>query len=363
MSAISPKLTIDLNAIQNNYRLLDSKSAASCETAASVKASAYGLGANRVVPALYDAGARSFFIATLEEGIELRQILPDARLFILNGFSEKDGATYLAHNLIPVLNDLSEIKSYQSLARNQNQKLSCLIHFDTGMSRLGLDRKDTQNLIEDKSVMDGLDLLYVMTHFASAEEQDNPLNEKQKQRFDDIAKHFPNAKKSLSNSGGIFLGQEYHNDLARAGIALYGGAPVDGKPNPMNAVVTLNAPILQIRNVKKGDGIGYNSTYKFEQDGHAAVLGLGYADGLLRSLSNSANLYWNGKPLPIRGRISMDLTICDITHLAENDRPTKSDMIEIIGKNQTIDQIAKSAGTISYEILTALGNRYNRNYV
>ena len=363
MSAISPVLSINLAALKENYKLLDRMSAAACETACCVKASAYGLGAKRAVPALYDAGARSFFIATIEEGVELRNLLPAARLFILNGFSHKDGKKYIEHHLIPVLNDLSEIKAYQALAQQTEEKLPAIIHFDTGMSRLGLDREDTRALIAEKSFMSGLHILYVMTHFASAEEQDNPLNQKQKQTFDEIAAHFPDAQKCLSNSGGIFLGQGYHNDLTRAGIALYGGAPMDAKPNPMNPVVTLEAPILQNRSVKKGDGIGYNSTYTFDKDGHVAVLGFGYADGFLRSLSNSGNLYWNGKPLPIRGRVSMDLTICDITHLPENERPQKGNMLEIIGENQPIDQIAKSAGTISYEILTALGNRYIRNYI
>lgn len=363
MSAISPILTINLAALQDNYKLLDRMSAATCETACSVKANAYGLGVNRVVPALYEAGARSFFIATIEEGIELRKLLPAAQLLILNGFSHKDGENYIKHHLIPVLNDLSEIKAYQALAQEIGEKLPAIIHFDTGMSRLGLDHEDTHKLIADQSVINGLHILYVMTHFASAEEQDNPLSQKQKQTFDKIAAHFPDAQKCLSNSGGIFLGQDYHNDLTRAGIALYGGAPMHGKPNPMNAVITLNAPILQIRSVKKGDGIGYNATYRFDKDGHVAVLGLGYADGILRSLSNSGNFYWNGEPLPIRGRVSMDLTICDITHLHEKDRPKKGDMLEIIGENQPIDHIAKSAGTISYEILTALGNRYIRNYI
>ncbi len=350
--ALSGELTINLGAIAQNYQTIDNISANSCETAVCVKADAYGLGIIHVAPALYRAGAQRFFVANLDEGIELRGIISSANIYILNGFYNPERYAYREYNLIPVLNSLSEIASYKAFAYEADTKLPAIIHFDTGMNRLGLPSYEAEILCADKSLIDGIDLQYIMSHFSSSEEKDSPLNAQQYQIFSKIRKHFKSVKASLCNSGGVLLSPDYHMDLTRIGIALYN-----------DNVVSLGAPVLQIKSVKKGEAAGYNGTYIFEKDTNIATIAIGYADGILRSLENGGALYWNGYRLPIRGRVSMDLVICDLSEVPEEGYPDIGDVVEIIGKNQSVDDLAKSAGTISYEILTSLGSRYKRSYI
>lgn len=356
MSALSGELTIDLGAIRRNYKILDDRVGVSCETAPSVKANAYRLGAAQVVPALYEAGARSFFVATIDEGLELRALLPDIEIYILNGFFEVAREVYQAHGLIPVLNSLHDIKTYGRGA--------ALLHFDTGMNRLGIPADEADMITSDLSILDDIDVRCVMSHFVSSEESQNPMNAEQFARFQTIMTHLPDTKFSMCNSGGVFLSPDYHLDMARPGIALYGGHPTDSAAeNPMNPVVSLSVPVLQIHAVKKGETAAYNGTHRFHKDGHVAVMSIGYADGLFRAISNEGALYWKGYKLPIRGRVSMDLVICDLEAIPEAEFPKVGDLVEVIGVHQTIDDLAQSAGTISYEILTALGARYKRIYV
>lgn len=355
-------LQIDLGALRQNYQLLNSKTADMCETAAVVKANAYGLGVAPISKALYEAGARSFFVASLEEGLELRTVLPDVRIFILNGFCMAQGAAYKHYNLVPVLNTIAEIKSYNDMA--DSQLLPAIIHIDTAMNRLGLSADDVAYLKDKHEYMSGLDILFVMSHFTSSEVYDHPSNRVQRERFDEYSAVFGIAKKSLCNSGGIFLGRDYHYDLIRPGIALYGGHPSDSLPvNPMSQLVELSVPVLQIRHAEKGQSAGYNETYRFPEKSMLAVVSLGYADGVLRSLSNAGSLYYRGYELPIRGRVSMDLIICDLSNMPAQMYPREGDMLELLGRHQTIDDVARAAGTISYEVLTSLGQRYHRSYI
>ncbi len=356
-------LTIDLKAIQANYRMLDNLSHNDCKTAISIKADAYGLGAGYVAPALYDVGARNFFVATIDEGIKLRGVLQQAKIYILNGFMACDKSIYIEYNLIPILNSLEKIKLYQDLTLSLSHELHAVIHFDTGINRLGLPAYEAEILYNDPSLLNGINLKYVMSHFSSSDEKDNPANEDQYQQFLKITQKFKGVKKSLCNSGGVFLSKKYHMDLTRTGIALYGGNPTPYMKNKMQAVVSLKAPVLQVKNVKKGEKSGYNGTHRFDSDSRIAIISIGYADGLLRSLSNVGFFYYKGYKMPIRGRISMDVVICDLSDIPNNCNIKVGDMVEIIGKDQSLDDLAKSAGTIPYEILTSLGNRYMRSYI
>ncbi len=364
MGALSGELTIDLAAIRRNYHILDEKVGARCVVAPSVKANAYGLGAAHVVPALYEAGARAFFVATIEEGVALRAVAPDANICILNGFAPRASGEYRAHNLTPVLNSLHDIAAYQDYATQGGGACSAVLHFDTGMNRLGISSDEAETLFDDQSILAGLDVQCVMSHFSSSEDTKTPINAQQFARFQTIMAHFSDTQFSMCNSGGVFLSPDYHLDLVRPGIALYGGNPTDGlDENPMNPVVSLNVPVLQIHAVKKGETAGYNGTHRFHKNGHVAIMSIGYADGLFRALSNSGALYWQGCKMPICGRVSMDLVVCDLSAVPEDQYPNIGDRAEVIGVHQTIDDLAHSAGTISYEILTALGARYRRVYL
>ena len=358
--AISGELTIDLSALERNYKTLDKLSTDTCETACVVKADAYGLKVGKCAPVLYEAGARTFFVETNDEGVELRSVLPDdAIIYVLGGlsYSEEQG-------IIPVLNSLEEIK----LAHKIGNNLPVAIHFDTGMNRLGLGEGEANVLFQDTSILKGLNVRLVISHFASSEQADSPDNQAQFERFNTvknrIAQLCPEARFSLANSGGLFLGADYHFDMTRAGVALYGAHPTSShEDNPMEPIVSLSVPVLQVRTANKGEGAGYNSTYRFDQDADLAIVSIGYADGLPRSLSNKGVFYWKGYALPIRGRVSMDSIICDLAGVPENEYPELGDMVEVIGKSQSLDALASFAGTISYEILTSLGARYKRTYM
>lgn len=361
--AFSGELTIDIAALMRNYKALDAMSASSCETAVSVKADAYGLGARDVVSALYVAGARRFFVATLDEAITVRSVLSHADIFVFNGFMNSARDVYDEYNLTPVLNSLAEIELYGAFSRDCGKALPAIIHFDTGMNRLGLVGDETQMLCGDLSLMDGIDVQFIMSHFSSSEEAANSINAAQYEAFKKILPYFDGVKKSLCNSAGIFLSEKYHLDMTRPGIALYGGCAVSKMNKIIRPVVSLSAPIIQIHSVKKGEFAGYNETYCFDKGGNVAIISIGYADGVLRSLGNNGSLYWQGHKLPIRGRVSMDLLICDLSAVAQQDYPAIGDMVEVIGAHQSIDNLAKSAGTIPYEIITSLGDRYNRSYI
>ncbi|MGH1456612.1 MAG: alanine racemase [Alphaproteobacteria bacterium] len=356
------ELTINLQSLRKNYRALNALSSENCKTAAVVKANAYGIGVEYVAPALYTEGARKFFVATLDEGVQLRGILSDdVTIFILNGFWAAERETYHEHNLIPVLNSYNEIDAYLEFAIETSAKLPANIHFDIGMNRLGVPSEEYEAVYTMD--LSGLDILYVMGHLSSSEELDNPHNEIQRKRFEEIAAHFPYAKKCLSNSGGVFLGDDYHHDLTRPGICLYGGCASKKMVELISPVVSLHAPILQIHDGEEGEFTGYNETYRISKKTKLGIIPIGYADGIFRSLGNAGSLYCSGHELPICGRVSMDLVICDLKAIPEDEFPKVGDMIEVIGDHQTLDKLATDAGTISYEILTNLGRRYTRSVI
>lgn len=354
-------LTIDLDAVVHNYNVLKAQAAPGARVSAVVKANGYGLGSVAIGRVLAAAGCRDFFVFSFEEGMELRAVLKEPRIFILSGFFGNAEA-YAAHNLIPALGSFAEIENYRKLAATLGRKLDACLNFNILMNRLGLNTQETEKLIADKNLLDGLNIIGVLSHFASADE-DSPLNDQQNEIFEKIAKHFSGAEKSLSNSFGTFRNKKYHHNLLRPGMALYGLNPTPETKNPMKGVASLNLPVALLRTIHAGEGVGYGVTWKAEKETVLATVAAGYADGIFRSLSNKGALYWKGMRCPIRGRVSMDLTTVDISGVSENQRPKPGGMMELIGEHQSADDLANDAGTIGYEILTGLGRRYERIYV
>lgn len=354
-------LTIDLAALCRNYRALEAR-LAPARAAAVVKADAYGLGVARVAPVLFEAGCRDFFVAHLGEALALKDLLPgEARVFVLNGLQPGAEARGAQAGIVPVLNSLDQAKAWSSLARETGRELPAVLQFDTGMARLGLSPGEARALEADPSLLHGIRLLFLMSHLASADEPDNPQNAEQLAELRRFAARFPDASVCLANSGGIFLGPEYHGVLARPGIALYGGAPTSNAPSPTLPVVRLDVRVIQTREVPAGTRVGYGGSFVTERTARLATIAAGYADGLPHSLSNRGAAYFGGTRLPIVGRVSMDMITLDISELAPAAlRP--GNLVEIIGPHQTLEQLAADAGTISYEILTRLGRRYARCY-
>lgn len=363
-------LTIDLDAIADNWRLLAAR-ARPAEAAAVVKADAYGLGASRVAPALAKAGARTFFVATLDEGLALRVLLAEAlgetiadalAVFVLNGVSGGGEEELIAHRLIPVLNSLGDVEAWARAARARQQRLPAALHVDTGMARLGLPADEVELLAADPTPLAGLDVRYLLSHLACADEPDHPLNARQLASLRAIAARLPKAPLSFANSAGIFLGPAYRFDLVRPGAALYGISPCPSRPNPMRQVVRLQAKVLQVREIDSPQSVGYGATHQAGGPERIATVGVGYADGVFRSLSNRGSGYLGDQRLPLVGRVSMDLVTFDVTTLPAA-RIHPGALIDLIGPRQTVDEVAAAAGTIGYEVLTALGRRYHRAYL
>ncbi|MFN8983878.1 MAG: alanine racemase [Alphaproteobacteria bacterium] len=350
-------LHIDLAAIAANWRALAARAAPGA-VAGVVKANAYGLGAARVAPALHAGGCRHFFVAHLSEGMALRAALGAGPMIaVLNGFAP--GADEDA-GLVPVLNSLGDVLAHAAAGRGTGQAQPALLHLDTGMARLGLDAGEQARLAADHALLAGLDLLYVMSHLACADEADHPLNAEQAARFTRACAVLPRRKRSFANSSGLFLGSDYASDLARPGCALYGINPTPGAPNPMRPVIRLEAPILQIRDIPAGASVGYGASFVAACPSRIATIAVGYADGYLRSLSGRGVAAYRDMILPMVGRVSMDLITLDVTEapgLAPGDRVTL-----IGGAAPSPDDLAAQAGTIGYEILTSLGDRYRRDY-
>jgi len=351
-------LDIDLGAIVANWHLLRQTHPAGA-VAGVVKADGYGLGAAPVATSLFRAGCRHFFVAHLSEALAIRDQVPGALLGVLNGLVPGAEADFVARDILPVLGSLPEIDAWTGAARAAGKKLPALLHVDTGMSRLGLDSSGLSALADDPGRLAGIDLRYVMTHLVSSEVADDPLNAAQRDRFAAACARLPAAPRSLANSSGIFLGPAFASDLARPGAALYGINPTPTNKNPMRPVVRLSARVLQIREVRAGETVGYNATWRAPEPRRIATLGIGYADGWHRSLSNRGTARFDGTVLPLVGRVSMDLTTFDVT--ARPDIAPGS-MLELLGPTHGPDAVAAEAGTNGYEVLTSLGRRFQRVY-
>ncbi|MFC4351659.1 alanine racemase [Fodinicurvata halophila] len=352
-------LTIDLEALQANYRRL-AQAAAPARCAAVVKADAYGLGLDRVAPALAEAGANTFFVALPEEGMRLRSLLPDVTIYVLSGFFEGAETDYAEYQLRPVLNSLPDIERYRRLTIET--ALPAALHLDTGMSRLGLSRAEWHRLQEDPELVQGLDLRLFMSHLACAEDREAPLNTTQQERFRQARAFLPDIPASLANSSGIFLGPDYGFELVRPGVALYGANPTPGLESPMRPVVRLSVRILQVREIDSGESVGYGATYTADAPRRVATIAAGYADGVHRALSSTGRAWIGGYELPFLGRVSMDLISLDVSNLPEA-LAQQGQSVDLLGPDQDIDSLAGQAGTIAYEMLTSLGRRYHRQYL
>ncbi|WP_376087299.1 alanine racemase [Roseomonas sp. CCTCC AB2023176] len=345
-------LTVDLGAVVANWRNLRAVHGAPC--AGVLKADGYGLGAAAVGRALGDAGCRDFFVAHLSEGVALRGAIGAGPMVaVLNGFrpGEDDGA-----GLTAVMNTPGDVAAWAAAGGE------AILHVDTGINRLGLTAAEVEALAGDASALRGLRLRFVMTHLARADEPGEPMNGAQAARFAEARRRLPGAPFSFANSSGIFLGLGFRSDLARPGCALYGINPTPGAPNPMRQVVTLEAPVLQVREIAAGESVGYSATWTAARPSRVATVAAGYADGYLRSLSGRSVAVQRGRPLPLIGRVSMDLLTFDAT---EHPELRQGDRVTLIGDAEGIrpDDLAARAGTVGYEILTSLGPRYERRYV
>jgi alanine racemase len=345
-SMASGTLIIDLDAIAANWRALDRASASGVQTAAVVKADAYGLGVARVARALAGAGARRFFVATAEEGAILRQTLgPGPQINILSGHMAGDTEMIGDLDLTPMLNSIDQITRHLESLPGAGFG----IQLDTGMNRLGM--KELEWEAAAPFVLDAGPEL-IISHLACADEPDHPMNQGQLILFQALTEG-TGVPRSLAATGGIMLGPKYHFDLTRPGIGLYGAAPFIGAA----PVVRLSLPVIQTHRVNANETVGYSCGWTADLPSVTATVSGGYADGLLRALSNKATLWDGDTPCPLIGRVSMDLITVDITHL-----PVVPTYLDIIGPHQGVDQLAEVAGTIGYEVLTSLGLRYQRRY-
>jgi alanine racemase len=364
MSAIdraTSLLTIDLDAVAANFRLLKGKLGGR-DCAVAVKADAYGLGAVQVAPALARAGATTFFTITLDEALEIRPLLPKAEIFVLYSVPPGAEAECERHGFAPVLNTLGDVERWGRFCRQIGRPLPAALHLDTGMNRLGLSPAEAETLVAEPDRLDGIGLSLVMSHLACADEPDHALNRLQLSRFQGLSRRLPAARRSLANSAGCFLGPDYRFDLGRPGASLYGLAPLRNQINPMAQPVRLQAKILQVRDVDTPETVGYGATHRIAGPRRLATVAAGYADGYLRSLSSRGVVHLGDRPANLVGRVSMDLITLDVTDLPR-DEAVPGAFVDLIGPHNTADDVAAAAGTIGNEILTSLGRRYLRRYV
>ena len=356
-------LTVDLDAIIANWRKLEGRGVPA-ECAAVVKANAYGCGIEPVVRALAGAGCKTFFVATLDEARRARASAPTATIYVLDGFFAGSGAVFADLNARPVIGDLSELAEWDAFCKVNGFRGGAAIHIDTGMNRLGISVAEAQAL-SARAVQPDHGITLVMSHLACAEELHHPLNARQVAAFREVARLFTGVPTSLANSSGIFLSPQFLFDLVRPGAALYGVNPTPEADNPMQPVVDVKARVVQVRNIERGDTVGYGATWTARRPTRLAIVAAGYADGYFRAAGGvdgvrSADAMVAGRRCPIAGRISMDLTAIDITDIPSPLR--RGQMVTLVGDGITVDELARHFGTIGYEVLTSLGERYQRVY-
>ena len=336
------RLRVDLGALADNYRFLSSAASPS-ECAAVVKADGYGLGMTQVSRALHDAGCRRFFVNEVFEGVSLRQTLTQAEIYVLSGITASTTEVCLRAKLIPVLSSQTQIDIWRSLAGRDQ---AAAVKIDTGMTRLGLawDAFTAQTVSDIKVAL-------LMTHLACADTPEHPLNAIQLARFETARKALPDTPTSIGNTAGTLAGDRTRGDICRCGIGLYGGNPFADQGNPFRAVAYLEGRVLQTRMVAPDERIGYGATYRASHPMRIATIGIGYANGLPRALSNLGRASQAGDAYPIVGRVSMNLT----TIALPDGAPLEvGDWVEFIGQARLLDEVAAIAGTIGYEILTGL---------
>lgn len=348
----SAHLEVDLSVIRENYKEI-CKLCSDSVVAGVVKANAYGLGDGYISSTLEKAGCRDFFVFSLEEAKRIQNyVKTSAKIYILSG--EFDD-----HSFIPVVNHLRQLEICRDYALKSGKKMNCALHIDTGMNRLGMPSYELEELVRNSDLLSNVNLVCIMGHLSSSEDKDSNDNKNQLDRFMHMVFPFVNTAKSLSNSGGVFLGKEYHFDIIRAGAALYGIN--SNNDTIIKNPITLKAPIIQIQKVVPGMQVGYNGTYTAKDITSIATIPVGYADGYSRLLSNKGKVYIGGVSAPVIGRVSMDLVTIDVSKINKED-VFLGQMVEVIGNNNTPDMIAQSLGTIGYEVTSMLGSRYKKIY-
>ncbi|MBV9556108.1 MAG: alanine racemase [Pseudolabrys sp.] len=357
-------LTVDLGAIEANWKAL-SRRALPSECSAVIKADGYGCGIEKVAVALTHAGCKTFFVADLSEARRVRAVAPEAAIYVLNGLLPGTAASFADLHAQPVIGSLTELAEWDAFVSANNWRGGAALHVDTGMNRLGISAGEAAAIAPRiRAENHGITLL--MSHLACAETPDHPLNDKQIKLFREVRILFRGIPSSLANSSGVFLGQAAHCDMVRPGAALYGVNPTPGRSNPMRAAIEVRGRIVMVRPVMRGETVGYNAGWTAKRNMRLAVVAVGYADGFLRAASASdaregATAIIGGKPCPLAGRVSMDLLTVDVSDLPEGT-PKRGDTAILVGDEITVDDLAKAAGTIGYEVLTSLGRRYHRVY-
>lgn len=358
---MSTILTIDLDALASNYRYCcEQVSPGTC--AAVVKANGYGLGIQRVARALHHAGCRKFFTATHREGITLRSLLPEVDIYVLEGITSFNIDAFPEHRLVPVLINLQQAKDWAGLAGASGKSLPAIINIDTGMTRLGFSEQELRSLAADPALTGRIKLRYVMTHFACAEDTASAMPAQQLERFDRLRALLPDAPTSIGNSAGSLRGPELAGDLARVGIALFGGNPFGANGIPLRPVLRVQSRILQLREITQETTVGYGATFKAEPGMKIATVGIGYADGYPWSLGNRGIASIEGHRVPVVGRVSMDLITLDVSELPD-EQVQPGQLVDLIGPDISLEEVARLAGTITWEILTGLGQRANRTFL
>ncbi len=355
------RLHVDLDALVANYRLI-ADLAGGAQTAPVVKADAYGLGMAAVARRLWAEGARAFFVSRVGEGVALRGALGPARpatVWVFDGCPPGAAQVLAASELTPVLNSFTQIDDWGLHALSLGRRLCAALHLDTGMNRLGLRPEEARALAVAPDRLRPLELELMVSHLACGGQAGHPMNAEQLERFTQICALFSGIPRSLAASGGVFLGSDYHLEQVRPGIGLYGGGPFASPEPRLKCVATLDAPILQVRQVFPSEKIGYGADFTATHPMRIAIVAAGYADGVLRSSSPGAYGRLDGKACPLVGRISMDLIALDVTD-CPNAQPGAR--LELIGPNVLLDDVARRAGTISYEVLTRIGGRVARLY-
>ncbi len=340
------QLTIDLGAVCANWRALDALSGNEVETGAVVKADAYGIGAEQAAKALAAEGAKSYFVALAEEGVAIRDALGDQPdIYVFSGHMEGESDALVSARLTPLLNAPDQLSRHATNAVAHPFG----VQLDTGMNRLGFEPSEWNDC---KAELLESGPLLVMSHLACADEPGHPMNARQLDAFRGMTDGI-SPRRSLAATGGILLGPEYHFDLTRPGVGLYGGQPFGGA----RPAIRLDVPVIQTRAVRPGESVGYGNSWTASAPTRVATISAGYADGLLRSAAPGAVVFAGNTPCPVIGRISMDLITVDVSGLVEVPAS-----LQVIGPNYSVDALAEAAGTIGYEILTALGARYEREY-
>ena len=353
------RLLIDLDAICKNWRYLDAMTDDDCHTGAVIKADCYGMGVTAIAPALWQAGCRYFFTARLSEAIAARTLLPDAHIIVFDGLRDGEEDSFYRHNLIACLNDLEQIAMAKAFTAKQNTPLPICLALDTGMSRLGLSDADWQKLTQQQDWRNDLDIRLLLSHLSSSDDSQSPHNARQNNQLANAVTDL-DIPISLANSGGILLGQQFHHTLTRPGIALYGIAP-DKAEQGLSPVMSLTADILQIREIETGTSVGYGADFVAEKPMRLATLGIGYADGIQRHYKEYLRPKIGEYECDIIGRISMDSLVIDITEVPGDVIANHSCAI-LLDDSYNADDLANDTGTISYEILTLLGERVQRHY-